>query len=110
MRNGRRTGERGRPRLRPDLLLLAGGVTVALVAWGYLVFSAIDFGASARHDGRASAWLFMVIATLGAVLCLFLAAILVIRIARALGLTGPPPPPRPKRDPAAPKGGKRAAR
>lgn len=108
---GRRAGSSGRrPRVRLDLLGLATGVTVAIVAWGYLVLAAIDFGATARHDGKASAWLFLAVAALGAVLCLFLAFMLAVRIARALGLVGEPALPRPKRDPNAPKGGKRAAR
>ena len=39
---------------RPDsqtgsLLLLALGITAAVVAWGYLVYLAIDFGSDARN-------------------------------------------------------------
>lgn len=94
---------------RADLLLLAVGMTFALVAWGYLVFAAIDFGATARHDGKGSAWLFLAIASIGGMLCLFLAFMLAVRLSRAIGLSESPER-RPKRDPAAPKGGKRAAR
>ncbi|MFD0807365.1 hypothetical protein ACFQ0K_14835 [Nocardioides caeni] len=109
MAGGKRSGQRQKARLRPDLLLLALGATFALVAWGYLVIAAIDFGASARHDGRTSAWFFLAVASIGAIFCLFLAFMLVVRITRALGLTATPDP-RPQRDPNAPKGGKRAAR
>lgn len=94
---------------RADLLLLAVGMTFALVAWGYLVFAAIDFGATARHDGKGSAWLFLAIASIGGMLCLFLAFMLAVRLSRAIGLSEGPER-RPKRDPGAPKGGKRAAR
>lgn len=106
---GKRAGERTKARLRPDLLLLAVGITFALVAWGYLVLASIDFGATARHDGKGSAWLLLAVAALGAMACLFLAFMLAVRLSRALGLTSTPAPP-PKRDPNAPKGGKRAAR
>lgn len=106
---GKRAGDREKARVRPDLLLLAVGITFTLIAWGYLVLAAIDFGATARHDGEASAWLFLVVAASGAMLCLFLTFMLAVRLSRAIGLsTGPEP--RPRRDPTAPKGGKRAAR
>jgi hypothetical protein len=88
------------------LLALALGVTLAIVAWGYLVYAAIDFGATAR-GGDASAWWFLGLASLGAVACLFGGLLLVARLLRMLGVIkgpeGPPPPPRPV-------GGKRAAR
>ncbi len=111
---GKRAGDRSKAGFRPDLLLLAVGITFALVAWGYLVVAAIDFGATARHDDKTAAWLFLAIASLGGMLCLFLAFILAARFSRALGLTSEPAPQarpkRPKRDPGTPKGGKRAAR
>lgn len=106
---GKRAGTRQRARFRGDLLLLATGITFAIVAWGYLVFAAIDFGASARHDGKTGAWFFLGLASLGAMASLFLGFMLAVRFSRAVGLTSAPDP-RPKRDPATPKGGKRAAR
>lgn len=106
---GKRAGDKTKARFRPDLLLLAIGITFALVAWGYLVLAAIDFGATARHDGDTSAWLFLAVASVGGMLCLFLAFMLAVRLARALGLASAPEP-RPKRAPGTPKGGKRAAR
>lgn len=89
------------------LLVLALGVTLCVVAWGYLVYAAIDFGASAR-GGDTRAWTFLGLASLGAVACLFIGLMLVARLMRMLGITKsdsdePPPPPRPI-------GGKRAAR
>lgn len=91
------------------LLVLAIGITLCVVAWGYLVYAAIDFGSTARHDNDSSAWGYLAIAAVGAVACLFLGFMLVARFARALGITSGPDP-KPKRDPGAPKGGKRAAR
>jgi hypothetical protein len=97
------------PEVRPTgrLLLLALGVTLCIVAWGYLVYAAIDFGASAR-GGDTRAWTFLGLASLGAVACLFIGLMLVARLMRLLGVSRgdpdePPPPPRPI-------GGKRAAR
>jgi hypothetical protein len=87
------------------LLALALAVTLSVVAWGYLVYAAIDFGASAR-GGQSRAWWFLGLASLGAVACLFVGLLLVARLMRMLGVTkseGPVPPPRPT-------GGKRAAR
>jgi hypothetical protein len=85
------------------LLLLALGITAAVVAWGYLVYLAIDFGTNAR-DGDAAAWGFLALATVGAIACLFLAMMLVMRLVTRL--RGGAPPPRPPRTP----GGRRAAR
>ncbi|WP_157537182.1 hypothetical protein [Nocardioides sp. Root190] len=109
MTGGKRSGDRTKARLRPDLLALAFGITFALVAWGYLVLAAIDFGANARHDGKTSAWFFLVVAAFGGMLCLFLAFMLAVRLSRSLGLSAAPEP-KQKRDPGTPKGGKRAAR
>lgn len=106
---GKRAGGKTKARFRPDLLALAIGITFALVAWGYLVIAAIDFGAEARHDGKANAWLFLAVASVGGMLCLFLAFMLAVRLSRAIGISSSPEP-KPKRDPNAPKGGKRAAR
>ena len=90
---------------RTALLLHALGVTLAVVAWGYLVYAAIDFGATAR-GGDSRAWWFLGLASLGAVACLFVGLLLVARLLRIVGVTKPPGPPPPPR----PVGGKRAAR
>ena len=93
------------------MLGLALGVTLALVAWGYLVLAAIDFGADAR-SGHAGAWWFLALASVGAVACLFIGLILVARLLarlRAGRPSGGPdavePAPAPR-----PVGGRRAAR
>ncbi|MCX6400802.1 MAG: hypothetical protein NTX33_12855 [Propionibacteriales bacterium] len=109
MTGGKRSGERVKAGFRPDLFLLAVGITFTLVAWGYLVLSAIDFGSTARHDGKGIAWFFLLIASLGGMFCLFLSFMLAVRLSRAIGLSESPAP-RVKRDPTTPKGGKRAAR
>jgi hypothetical protein len=94
----------GRPWAK--LLPLALGVTLCVVAWGYLVYAAIDFGATAR-GGETRAWWFLAMASLGAVVCLFVGLLLVARLMRLVGVTktedAEPSPPRPI-------GGKRAAR
>jgi hypothetical protein len=101
MTQGKRAGARAKRQLRPALLLLALGVTAAVVAWGYLVGAAIDFGTTAR-SGDGGAWLFLALAAVGAVMCLFLGLVLVARLARALGFTRSPgrdtPPATPGHD------------
>ena len=81
------------------------GVTVGVVAWGYLVKAAIDFGVQAR-SGTSSAWLYLALAAIGAVACLFIGLMLVARLMRVLGITSPPHEP----DAPRPIGGRRAAR
>lgn len=105
---GSRRGSKPARTLQPQALLLAAAITVAIVAWGYLVYLAIDFGTSAR-GGESRAWWFLGVSSLGAVLCLFLGLVLVARLLRALGIT------QPREDPPAsttprPTGGRRAAR
>ena len=89
-------------------LLLASAVTAAVVAWGYLVYVAIDFGTSAR-GGESTAWWYLAMASLGAVLCLFLGLILISRLLQALGITTPAENPEESAAPR-PPGGRRAAR
>ncbi|MGV3562632.1 MAG: hypothetical protein ACO1ON_05060 [Nocardioides sp.] len=110
-RAGSRRGPRRRSRPSPQLLLLTGGITALVVAWGYLVWAAIDFGAAARA-GEQVAWAFLVLASLGAVACLFAGLMLGVRLLRMLGVLSPQAlgePIDPGRPPT-PKGGKRAAR
>ena len=76
------------------LLLLAVGITLCVVAWGYLVYAAIDFGSAARHEDDASAWGYLAVAAVGAVACLFLGFMLVARFSRTMGLTRSPSPSR----------------
>ena len=85
------------------MLFLALGITAAVVAWGYLVYLAIDFGTSARN-GDSRGWFYLAVATIGAIACLFLALTLGTRlVARYRAGSAPPGPPRPP-------GGRRAAR
>lgn len=88
---GKRKGSRKAappPRtFRKDVFFLALATTVAVVAWGYLVYAAIDFGTDAR-DGEDRAWVFLALAAVGAAACLFAALMLLARTLRAL--TSPP--------------------
>lgn len=106
---GKRAGVRQKARFRPSTLLLTVGVTAGVIAWGYLVKAAIDFGVEAR-SGTSDAWLYLGLASLGAIACLFVGLLLIARLLRELGITKPPPspddPPAPPRVP----GGRRAAR
>lgn len=82
---GKHSGAAAEPRQLPRrrLLGLALGITLTLVAWGFLVWAAIDFGASAR-DGQAVAWAFLALATIGATACLFVTLILGTRLVTTL--------------------------
>ena len=112
---GKRAAAKQKARFRPTVLLLALGITGGVVAWGYLVRAAIDFGVQAR-SGNSDAWLYLGLASLGAVACLFIGLMLVARVLRELGITSardsasssasPDTPPEPPRAP----GGRRAAR
>ncbi|WP_309649104.1 hypothetical protein [Nocardioides sp.] len=118
-RAGTRKGSKPKAGFQPALLALALGVTGAVVAWGYLVYAAIDFGSEAR-GGDSGAWVFLGLASVGAVACLFLGFILIARLLRRLGITQAPPPrsvtpveEQPEATeppPQAPPGGRRAAR
>lgn len=106
---GKRAGAKRKARFRPSVLLLAAGITAGVVAWGYLVKAAIDFGVQAR-SGTSDAWLFLALASLGAVACLFVGLMLVARLLRTLGITSEhSPSPDPETPPRVP-GGRRAAR
>jgi hypothetical protein len=85
------------------LLLLALGITAAVVGWGYLVYLAIDFGTTGRN-GDGTAWWFLALATIGAIACLFVGLMLGMRLVTRIRAAAPPPPP------PRPPGGRRAAR
>jgi hypothetical protein len=91
-----------RSRSAGALLQLALGITAAIVAWGYLVYLAIDFGTTARN-GTDSAWWYLGLATVGAIACLFAGMMLGARLFARLRLARPAPPP-------SPPGGRRIAR
>lgn len=101
-----RGGARRAVRPRRDLpvrsvLLHALSVTACVVAWGYLVRAAIDFGTSGR-SGESTAWVFLALACAGAAACLFIGLIIGARLLTVLGITEPRPP--------RVRGGRRAAR
>jgi disulfide bond formation protein DsbB len=97
--SGERTEQVAHPRRR--LIVLTLGITATLVAWGFLVWAAIDFGAQAR-GGETPAWAFLGLATIGAAACLFLTLILGTKVLATL--RGQP------RAPATVSAGRRAAR
>ena len=68
---------------RGRLLVLACGVTVTLVAWGFLVYAAIEFGKDARA-GQDTAWAFLAVATIGAAACLFATLLLGMKVFEVL--------------------------
>jgi len=84
-RAGARRAARPKRRLQPQLVGLGVGALLALVAWALLVWKAIDFGRSAR-GGDSGAWLYLALASLAAVACLFLSLWLVTVLLRAVGL------------------------
>ncbi len=105
--DGVRPNRGGRSYLRTALL--SAGVTGTVIAWGLLVFAAIDFGGKAR-GGDPGNWWFLALATVGAMACMFLAILLASRLQAEMRGQGQPS--RPPRRPSAPgkHGGKRAAR
>jgi hypothetical protein len=106
---GKRAGTKAPRKFQPVLVLLALGITFAVVAWGYLVYAAIDFGSTARKDGDDQAWFYLGVCAVGAVACLFLGLMLVVRFSRTIGFTAGPDP-KPEKVVGTVKGGKRAAR
>jgi hypothetical protein len=85
-RAGARRGPKQKRRPNRGALLLAFAITVLVVAWGYLVKTAVDFGSAAR-DGEGAAWGFLAVACAGAAACLFIGLILVAKLLRRLGIT-----------------------
>lgn len=106
-RAGSRRAEKAAPTLNAAALGYVAGITACVIAWGYLVFSAVDFGGSAR-GGNSSAWLMLTLAAVGAAACLFVGLMLGLRLMVTLGLTRHPDEPEPETP--RPTGGRRAAR
>ncbi len=72
-----------------DVAALSAGSLLALTAWGFLVWAAIDFGRTAR-GGDPGAWAYLVVASIGAVACLFLCLLLVTMVLRRIGVLSDP--------------------
>lgn len=93
MAQGKRAGARRGPKKRQlpsgAVLLLCLGITLCVVAWGFLVWAAIDLGSAAR-GGENGAWWLLALACVGAAACLFVALILGARLLRRLGIITPP--------------------
>lgn len=78
------------------MLLLCLAITACVVAWGFLVLAAIDFGSTAR-GGQSEAWAHLALACVGAAACLFVGMILIGKVLRATGIIADPgPPPGPE--------------
>lgn len=89
-RGSRRDSDRRSPRpgaRRP--LQTAIGIAGVLAAWGALTLLAIKFARSAAA-GQAMGWIFMAVAGIGAVACLYLALMLIIRVATGASSTAVP--------------------
>lgn len=84
--------------------MLALGITATLVAWGFLVWAAVDFGGRAR-GGEPAAWAFLGLATVGAACCLFVTLILAGKLLDAFRVLEPATPQL-----VVPLGGRRARR
>jgi hypothetical protein len=84
-RGGARRAAKAKRSFDPRLLLLALGSVAALVAWGFLVWAAIDFGRSAR-GGDSGQWAYLAAASVGAVACLFLCLLFVTLALRRVGI------------------------
>lgn len=84
-RAGARRAPKPKRRFEPVLLGLSLAALVSLGAWGFLVWAAIDFGRSAR-GGDSGSWVYLGIASVGAVACLFLSLLLVTILLRRVGI------------------------
>jgi hypothetical protein len=82
-RGRRRAARRPRPWIRA--LLHGVSVIAAAAAWMLLVRAAIDFGQQARA-GEQAGWLFLALASAGAVACLLMSLMLGTRTLLLLGV------------------------
>ncbi len=84
-RGGARRAARPKRSLQPKLVGLGLGALAALVAWGLLVWLAIDSGRAAR-GGESGRWAYLAAASVGAVVCLFLCLWLCTVLLRRVGI------------------------
>jgi hypothetical protein len=88
-RAGSRRGAKPKAQFQPISLVLALAITLAIIAWGYLVYLAILHGQDMRA-GDSTAWRMAAATGVGAVACLFAGFLLLARLLRVLGVTRPP--------------------
>ena len=74
-----------RARMASDVLLPLVGIGLTGVGWWFLVRAAIAFATTAR-GGESVLWGYAAAATLGAVVCLALVLLLVLRLLAVVGL------------------------
>jgi hypothetical protein len=84
-RAGARRGARRKRTFDPTALGLCLAALASVAAWCFLVWAAISFGSAAR-GGDASRWVFLGVASIGAVACLFLGLLLVTMVLRRVGI------------------------
>ena len=84
-RGGARRAAKPKRSLQPKLVALGLGALAALVAWGVLVWVAVDSGRSAR-GGDSGKWVYLAAASVGAVVCLFLCLWLCTVLLRRVGI------------------------
>ncbi len=84
-RRGARRADKPKRSLQPKLVALGLAAVAALVAWGLLVWLAVDSGRSAR-GGDSGKWVYLAAASVGAVVCLFLCLWLVTTLLRRVGI------------------------
>ena len=90
-RGGARRAAKPKRTLQPKAVALGLGSLAALVAWGALVWLAVDSGRSAR-GGDSGKWVVLAVASVGAVVCLFLCLWLGTLLLRRLGILDEPRP------------------
>ena len=88
---GARRAAKPKRTLQPKVVALGLGSLAALVAWGLLVWVAVDSGRSAR-GGDSGKWVFLAAASVGAVVCLFLCLWLCTVLLRRVGILEDPRP------------------
>jgi hypothetical protein len=84
-RGGARRAAKPKRGLQPKLVALGLGAVAALVAWGVLVWLAVDSGRAAR-GGESGKWVYLAVASAGAVVCLFLCLWLCTVLLRRVGI------------------------
>jgi hypothetical protein len=90
-RGGARRAAKPKRSLQPRLVVLCLGAVAALAAWAVLVWVAVESGRSAR-GGESGKWAYLAVASVGAVVCLFLCLWLGTLLLRRIGILEDPRP------------------